>query len=327
MNTRAAGWAGNASAASCTSSIAYCSAPRTRVSWRSAASRAAQVPALACATSSAWTRTRGCRAMPRLDPDRQNGAPAQSADHRCRAAARHVGGYGILQPRRDTLASRRPRSLGVSKCLLPVPSGIDPYAFCGLRRLSGPVRRRLLQRVRGSTTSRGVPRPTLLGRPCQRQQLMLSHDLFEGIYARCGLASDVEVVEEYPSRYDVATASRQHRWDARRLAIAAVDTRDATSPVPRFGPLENGRQFTPAFAAGAPRAPWRGLVDLCWLDSTPVLHGHLFIFAGDAIALPDTGCRFGSTCVAPRLCGRLERSSYRSRNRSPGSSAASHIAW
>ena len=40
---------------------------------------------------------------------------------------------------------------------------------------------------------------------------MLSHDLFEGVYARCGLASDVELVEEFPSRYDVATA-RQHRW-------------------------------------------------------------------------------------------------------------------
>ena len=40
---------------------------------------------------------------------------------------------------------------------------------------------------------------------------LLSHDLFEGIFARAGLASDVEVVDEYPSRYDVA-CQRQHRW-------------------------------------------------------------------------------------------------------------------
>ena len=40
---------------------------------------------------------------------------------------------------------------------------------------------------------------------------LLSHDLFEGIFARAGLASDIEVVEDYPSRYDVA-AARQHRW-------------------------------------------------------------------------------------------------------------------
>jgi cyclic beta-1,2-glucan synthetase len=40
---------------------------------------------------------------------------------------------------------------------------------------------------------------------------LLSHDLFEGIFARAGLASDVEVVEEFPGRYDVA-ALRHHRW-------------------------------------------------------------------------------------------------------------------
>ena len=40
---------------------------------------------------------------------------------------------------------------------------------------------------------------------------LLSHDLFEGTFARAGYASDVEVVEEFPSRYDVS-ASRHHRW-------------------------------------------------------------------------------------------------------------------
>ena len=40
---------------------------------------------------------------------------------------------------------------------------------------------------------------------------VLSHDLLEGIFARAGLASDIEVVEEFPSRYAVA-AARQHRW-------------------------------------------------------------------------------------------------------------------
>src|SRR5262249_16331034 len=33
----------------------------------------------------------------------------------------------------------------------------------------------------------------------------------EGIFARAGYASDIEVVEEFPSRYEVA-AARQHRW-------------------------------------------------------------------------------------------------------------------
>jgi cyclic beta-1,2-glucan synthetase len=43
------------------------------------------------------------------------------------------------------------------------------------------------------------------------ESTLLSHDLLEGIFARAGLVSDIEVVEEFPARYDVA-AARQHRW-------------------------------------------------------------------------------------------------------------------
>jgi len=53
---------------------------------------------------------------------------------------------------------------------------------------------------------------------------LLSHDLLEGIYARAGLVSDIEVVDEFPARYDVAVA-RQYRWGARRLAATAMDFR------------------------------------------------------------------------------------------------------
>ena len=40
---------------------------------------------------------------------------------------------------------------------------------------------------------------------------LLSHDLFEGSFARAGLVSDIEVIEEFPSEYDVV-AARNHRW-------------------------------------------------------------------------------------------------------------------
>jgi cyclic beta-1,2-glucan synthetase len=40
---------------------------------------------------------------------------------------------------------------------------------------------------------------------------LLSHDLLEGSFANAGLVSDIEVVEEFPSRYDIA-AARTHRW-------------------------------------------------------------------------------------------------------------------
>ena len=40
---------------------------------------------------------------------------------------------------------------------------------------------------------------------------ILSHDLLEGCYARAGLLSDVQLYEEYPSRYS-ADVSRRRRW-------------------------------------------------------------------------------------------------------------------
>ncbi|NEY37389.1 hypothetical protein GTU99_35720, partial [Streptomyces sp. PRKS01-65] len=78
------------------------------------------------------------------------------------------------------------------------------------------------------------------------ENTMLSHDLFEGVFARAGLASDVEVVEEFPARYDVA-ARRQHRWTrgdwqllpwvlGRRHAGAAVP------PVGRWKMVDNLRR-------------------------------------------------------------------------------------
>ena len=40
---------------------------------------------------------------------------------------------------------------------------------------------------------------------------LLSHDLFEGIFARAALATDIELFDDFPSHYEVA-AARQHRW-------------------------------------------------------------------------------------------------------------------
>ena len=59
---------------------------------------------------------------------------------------------------------------------------------------------------------------------------MLSHDLFEGVFARAGLVSDVELFDEFPSNYLVA-AARQHRWtrgDWQLLPWILGRARDAT---------------------------------------------------------------------------------------------------
>jgi cyclic beta-1,2-glucan synthetase len=43
------------------------------------------------------------------------------------------------------------------------------------------------------------------------ENTLLSHDLFEGIHGRVGLASDISLLEDYPSHY-LAHAHRRYRW-------------------------------------------------------------------------------------------------------------------
>src|SRR5439155_24009714 len=40
---------------------------------------------------------------------------------------------------------------------------------------------------------------------------ILSHDLIEGNYARCGLVTDIELQDAFPAQYG-AYAFREHRW-------------------------------------------------------------------------------------------------------------------
>src|SRR5262249_61343013 len=66
----------------------------------------------------------------------------------------------------------------------------------------------------GSYTGKGIyevgPFETALAGRVPENAL-LSHDLFEGLFARAGLLTDVSLFEEFPSNYLVA-AARQHRW-------------------------------------------------------------------------------------------------------------------
>ena len=43
------------------------------------------------------------------------------------------------------------------------------------------------------------------------ENLILSHDLLEGNYLRCGYVSDIELIDDFPSKFLVDT-TRQHRW-------------------------------------------------------------------------------------------------------------------
>jgi cyclic beta-1,2-glucan synthetase len=121
-------------------------------------------------------------------------------------SGRVVEGYAVLQPR-VALSLPMGREGSMFQRLFSSASGIDPYAAAVsdvYQDLSGE----------GSYVGKGIYdvdafEAALAGRI--PESALLSHDLFEGIFARAGLVSDIEVVEEYPSRYDVA-AIRAHRW-------------------------------------------------------------------------------------------------------------------
>ncbi len=119
---------------------------------------------------------------------------------------RVVEGYGILQPRiMSSLPSRTNSS--VFQRLFSGPCGIDPYTFA----VSD-----VYQDLFGEGTYAGkgiydvdVFEAVLKGRV--PENALLSHDLFEGIFARCGFISDIEFFDEFPSHIEVSSL-RMDRW-------------------------------------------------------------------------------------------------------------------
>ncbi len=86
-------------------------------------------------------------------------------------------------------------------------SGIDPYT-----RTVSDVYQDLFQE--GSFIGKGiydVDAFELALKDRFPDNRILSHDLLEGCYARSGLLSDVQLYEEYPSRYS-SDVSRRYRW-------------------------------------------------------------------------------------------------------------------
>ena len=119
---------------------------------------------------------------------------------------RVVEGYGILQPRVTPSLPVIDNGSAFQR-IFSSRRGSDPYVFA-----VSDVYQDLFGE--GSYAGKGIYdidafEAALAGRI--PENTMLSHDLFEGTFVRAALASDIEVVEEYPERYAVA-AARQHRW-------------------------------------------------------------------------------------------------------------------
>ncbi len=138
-----------------------------------------------------------------------------------------VTGYGILQPRVGVSVQSSARSKLAS--IYSGQTGLDIYS-----RAASDVYQDLYGE--GTFVGKGIYEVETLHRVLDRRfprNALLSHDLMEGAYARAGLVSDIEVIEDYPSHYSAYTR-RKHRW-------LRGDWQIAEWLLPRV-PEESGRQ-------------------------------------------------------------------------------------
>ncbi|HTE32748.1 MAG TPA: glucoamylase family protein, partial [Chryseolinea sp.] len=118
---------------------------------------------------------------------------------------RVTDGYGIIQPR--IAISLHGATFSHYTRMHENDSGIDPYT-----RITSDVYQDVFGE--GSFIGKGIYDVDAFELSLNNrfpENRILSHDLLEGSYARCGFASDVQFYEEYPSRYSTDVA-RRHRW-------------------------------------------------------------------------------------------------------------------
>lgn len=114
-------------------------------------------------------------------------------------------GYSILQPRIGISMSSAARSPFAR--LFGGDPGIDPYT-----RAVSDVYQDVFHE--GSFIGKGIYDLEAIQRALGGrfpENRILSHDLLEGAYGRCGLVSDVLLFEDYPPAYP-ADVSRRYRW-------------------------------------------------------------------------------------------------------------------
>ena len=114
-------------------------------------------------------------------------------------------GYGILQPRVGVSVQSASRTRLAN--IYSGQTGFDIYT-----RAVSDVYQDLYGE--GIFAGKGIYEVEIVHRVLERrfpQNALLSHDLIEGAYARAGLVTDVEVIEDYPSHYS-AYNRRKHRW-------------------------------------------------------------------------------------------------------------------
>jgi cyclic beta-1,2-glucan synthetase len=121
------------------------------------------------------------------------------------ALGRVARGYGILQPRVGVSlrSSYRSRFAAIHSG----HPGVDPYTTA-----VSDVYQDLYGE--GSFTGKGIYDVDAFEQATRGRfpdNSLLSHDLIEGSFARAGLATDITVYDDYPTRY-FTYAQRKHRW-------------------------------------------------------------------------------------------------------------------
>ncbi len=122
------------------------------------------------------------------------------------SAGRVTEGYAVMQPRiMPTLPTSHEASF--YQTLFSGPAGVDAYVSA-----VSDVYQDLFRE--GSFTGKGIYEVDAFRAALADKvpdNTLLSHDLFEGIFARAALATDIELFEEFPMHYE-ASAARQGRW-------------------------------------------------------------------------------------------------------------------
>ncbi|HEY7785695.1 MAG TPA: glucoamylase family protein, partial [Pyrinomonadaceae bacterium] len=121
------------------------------------------------------------------------------------AVNRVTAGYGILQPRVSISLESASRSRFAQ--IFSGNTGIDPYTTA-----VSDVYQDLFGE--GTYTGKGLYDVDAFEAVLATrvpENALLSHDLFESLYARAALVTDIELLDEYPAHYD-AYSKRQHRW-------------------------------------------------------------------------------------------------------------------
>lgn len=176
------------------------------------------------------------------------------------AEQRVVEGYAVLQPR---VSAPLPGETGsLFQRLVSGSPGIDPYAAA-----VSDVYQDLFGE--GSYTGKGIYdvdafEAALAGRV--PENALLSHDLFEGLFARAGLVTDVTLFESAPANY-LTNAGRQHRWARGDWQLLPWILHQRMSPVARWKMIDNLRRSVamPAlFLTIVAGVAWPGSPAVAW---------------------------------------------------------------